>query len=179
MSNFATRDDATIGMAHQATNRPVRGNRDLRLRRTTVNHRLIAILRCEARRHALCLATVSTLISLLLLGCADTPTSPSDTALATIGVGTEVFRVQLVGRAQIDAARAAQRGGNARIPLGRIVAGTGVNTGWTWHLVDIEFVEAAIELCDGRPSDIEREGIGFGGGRFCPWNARVLGISQD
>ena len=178
MNNFTTRDDATIGTLPPATNRRVQRDRDLRLRRTTVNHRLIALLGCAARRHALRLATVSTLIS-LLVGCADTPTSPSDTALAAIGVGNEVFRVQLMGRAQIDAARAAQRGGSARIPLGRIVAGTGVNTGWTWHLVDLEFVEVAIELCDGRPSDIEREGIGFGGGRFCPWNARVLGISQD
>lgn len=178
MSNFAKRDDATIGTPSQAANRPVQGDGDLRFRRTTVNHRLVAILGCEARRHVLRLAAVSTLLS-LVLGCADTPTSPSSTALATIGVGSEVFRVQLVGRAQIDAARAAQRNGSARIPLGRIVAGTGVNTGWTWHLVDIEFVEAAIEVCDGRPSDVEREGIGFGGGRFCPWTARVLGISRD
>jgi hypothetical protein len=54
----------------------------------------------------------------------------------------------------------------------------GVNTGWTWHLEDVEFAETTIELCDGRPSDVEREGAQFGGGRFCPWTARVLDIDE-
>jgi hypothetical protein len=62
-------------------------------------------------------------------------------------------------------------GGLARIPTGRIVSGTRVNAGWSWHLEDVAFVEVAIELCDGRPSDVERQGATFGGGRFCPWTA--------
>ena len=62
------------------------------------------------------------------------------------------------------------------IPIGRIVAGTQVNSGWSWHLEDVTFAEVAIELCDGRPSDVERAGIQFGGGRFCPWNATVVRI---
>jgi hypothetical protein len=41
----------------------------------------------------------------------------------------------------------------------------------------VEFVEVAIELCDGRPSDVEEAGAGFGGGRLCPWTARVLSIA--
>ena len=110
--------------------------------------------------------------------CADGPTSPSDTAVVTFGVAGETFRVQLVGERQIEAARAAQGGGPARIPNGRIVPGVGVNSGWSWHLEDVEFVEVAIELCDGRPSDIERQGMQFGGGRFCPWGARVLAITD-
>ena len=89
-----------------------------------------------------------------------------------------MFRVQVVGDRQIDAARAAQAGGPARIPNGRVVAGAGVNTGWSWHLEDVEFVEVAIELCDGRPTDVERQGSQFGGGRFCPWSARVLAVSS-
>jgi len=43
----------------------------------------------------------------------------------------------------------------------------------------VEFVEVATELCDGRPSDVERQGAQFGGGRFCPWTARVLDISRN
>jgi hypothetical protein len=111
-------------------------------------------------------------------GCADGPTSPSDTAVVTFSVASETFRVQLVGERQIEAARAALGGGAARIPNGRIVLGTGVNAGWSWHLEDVEFVEVAIELCDGRPSDVERQGTQFGGGRFCPWSARILTISD-
>ena len=117
---------------------------------------------------ALLLPTVS--------GCGDSPTSPSDVAVVTFNVAGETFRVQLVDGRQIEAARAAQNGGAARIPNGRIVPGAGVNAGWSWHLENVEFVEVAIELCDGRPSDVERQGAQFGGGRFCPWSARVVAI---
>ena len=96
----------------------------------------------------------------------------------TIGVADEVFRVQLLDEAQIAAARRAQAGGPARIPNGRIVPGTSVNTGWSWHLEDVQFAEFTIELCDGRPSDVERQGVAFGGGRFCPWSARVLSVDE-
>jgi len=43
---------------------------------------------------------------MLAAGCADGPTSPSRSAVVTIGVGGEMFRVQVVGDRQIDAARA-------------------------------------------------------------------------
>jgi hypothetical protein len=39
--------------------------------------------------------------------------------------------------------------------------------------------EATIELCDGRPSDVERQGTNFGGGRFCPWNATIVRIDES
>ena len=84
----------------------------------------------------------------------------------------ETFRVQLVSDRQIEAARAAQGGGPARIPIGRIVLGAGSTRDGAWHLEDLEFAETAIEVCDGRPSDVERQGVLFGGGRFCPWTAR-------
>jgi hypothetical protein len=124
------------------------------------------------------LILVALLLSIVASGCADGPTSPSDTAVVTFGVAGETFRVQLVGERQIEAARAAQGGGSARIPNGRIVQGVGVNSGWSWHLEDVEFVQVAIEVCDGRPSDVERQGMQFGAGRFCPWSARVLAIGD-
>jgi hypothetical protein len=99
--------------------------------------------------------------------------------VATIGVQDETFRVALTSADQVAAARAAQGGGPARIPSGRIVSGTQVNTGWSWHLEDVEFAEITIELCDGRPSDVEREGVAFGGGRFCPWSATVLRVDEN
>ena len=52
----------------------------------------------------------------------------------------------------------------------------GREQGYSWHLVDVTFAEATIELCDGIPSDVERAGVNFGGGRFCPWSAQVLSI---
>ena len=115
-------------------------------------------------------------LSILAAACGDGATSLSDTAVVTFSVASETFRVQLAGKKQVDAARAAQSGGPAHIPNGRILAGTGINQGWSWHLEDVEFVEVAIELCDGRPSDVERQGSQFGGGRFCPWSAQVVAI---
>jgi hypothetical protein len=119
-------------------------------------------------------------VSMASLGaaCSNGPASPSDGAYITFQVADETFRVLLVDDAQIEAARRAQAGGPARIPNGRIVAGSGVNTGWSWHLEDVAFAEATIELCDGRPSDVEREGVQFGGGRFCPWSAQILSLVE-
>jgi len=123
------------------------------------------------------LLTVAVLELSAVSACADrTPASPSDRAVVTFSVTGEMFRVSLTSTAQVAAARAAQAGGPARIPTGQIVEGREVNAGWTWHLENVAFAEAAIELCDGRPSDVERQGILFGGGRFCPWSATVVRI---
>ena len=112
-------------------------------------------------------------------GCGDSPAAPSSRALVTLQVAGEQFRIQLNSKEQVDAARRAQQGGTARIPNGRIVLGTSENSGWSWHLEDVAFVEVAIELCDGRPSDVERGGSQFGGGRFCPWNASIVSIADN
>ena len=105
-----------------------------------------------------------------------TPTTPTLPAIVTFAVAEETFRVELTTQAQLDAARAARDGAGPQIPNGRIVAGTGVNTGWSWHLENVAFADATIELCDGRPSDVEREGPSYGGGRYCPWGAVIVAI---
>jgi hypothetical protein len=112
-------------------------------------------------------------------GCDDSPTAPSRGAIATFAVDNETFRVRLIGDEQVAAARAAQAGGAANIPIGRIVSGAQVNRGWSWHLEDLAFVEATVEVCDGRPSDVERQGTRFGDGRYCPWTARITVIEQE
>lgn len=122
-------------------------------------------------------AAAAVAAQLFAAGCGDGPTSPSDPVVVTFDVVGEEFRVLLADERQIAAARAAEAGGRARIPNGRIVQGTSVNQGWSWHLEELEFAEATIELCDGRPSDVERQGTQFGGGRFCPWSARIKSIS--
>jgi hypothetical protein len=107
-----------------------------------------------------------------------TPSAPASGAIVTFSVANETFRVSLTRAEQVAAARAAQNGSGARIPNGRIVPGTQVNTGWSWHLEDVEFADATIELCDGRPSDVERDGSAYGGGRYCPWGASVVRIEE-
>lgn len=108
--------------------------------------------------------------------CDEAPTTPSASAVAVIQVSGETFRVRLTTPAQIRAAELARDGGTAKIPIGRIVMGTEVNVGWSWHLEEVSFAEVTIELCDGRPSMVEREGTRFGNGWFCPWGARVVSV---
>jgi hypothetical protein len=112
------------------------------------------------------------------LACGDSSTGPSSNAVVTFSVAGETFRVSLTTADQIAAAKAAHNGGRARIPNGRIVSGTSVNTGWSWHLEEVTFAEVTIEVCDGRPSDVERQGTSFGGGRYCPWSAVITRIDQ-
>jgi hypothetical protein len=122
-------------------------------------------------------AIVIAALAAILAACGS-PTAPSGLAVVTFRVVNETFRVELTTPAQLTAARAAQSGGRATIPNGRIVAGTQVNTGWSWHLEDVEFAEVTIEVCDGLPSHVEREGPRFGNGRYCPWSAVVASIVE-
>jgi len=120
------------------------------------------------------------IVSCMSMACfGDGPTAPSRGAVVTFRVVDETFRVHLLDEGQIEAAHDAANGGRARIPNGRVVAGTSVNVGWNWHLEGVEFAELTTEVCDGRPSDVEREGVSFGGGRFCPWTARVISIDEE
>ena len=123
---------------------------------------------------------MSTLLATCACGTPSPVTPPTgDTAVVTFKVSDQSFRVKLTTKAQIEAAQAAKAGGSARIPNGRIVAGTDVNAGWSWHLEDVAFAEVTIEVCDGRPSDVEQSGVNFGGGRFCPWTAEIVSISSS
>lgn len=117
--------------------------------------------------------------SLWVAACDESPTTPTSSAVVTFRVVSETFRARVVGAEQIAAAEAARAGGPANIPAGRLVAGPDVNRGWSWHLEDITFVEAAIELCDGLPSHVESAGVGYAGGRYCPWGARVIDIQRE
>jgi hypothetical protein len=122
---------------------------------------------------------VGLVLTLLAAACGGrTPAAPSGGALVTFAVGDETFRASMTTSAQVAAARAAQNGGAARIPNGRLAPGPDVNAGWSWHVEDVSFAEATIELCDGRPSDVEKQGVSFGGGRFCPWSAKVMKLEE-
>jgi hypothetical protein len=130
-----------------------------------------------AQRRLLSLILMSTAFA--VGGCGlDAPAAPSSASVVTFAVQNETFRVSVPSADQLAAARAAQNGGRAKIPIGRIVLGTEANTGWGWHLEELSFTETTIELCDGRPSDVERQGTAFGGGRYCPWTAVIVRIDE-
>jgi hypothetical protein len=105
---------------------------------------------------------------------ASTPASPKKRALVTWKVGTETFRTYVNLPADIARVRAAVRAGTAAgIPAGRIYRGTRENRGHTWHLRNVRLAEVTIELCDGRPSDLDGD-LDYWLGtvkRYCPWGA--------
>jgi hypothetical protein len=88
----------------------------------------------------------------------------------------EEYRIRLTDPVDIAVARRLLVGEEApTIPSGRVVRGDpDVNVGYSWHIdaSSLEFVDATIDVCDGRPSDVERGLITSE--RYCPWSARVI-----
>jgi len=118
------------------------------------------------------------LIVLLALAGSSTASGAGDKrALVTWKVAGETFRAYLNRPQDIGAARVAIRRGEAGgIPIGRVYRGTRENRGHGWHLRDVRLVEVTIELCDGRPSDLDRD-LDYWLGtvkRYCPWGARPI-----
>lgn len=151
-------------------------------------------LRIEVRRYSLVIVArrlflVPVLfLTLALEACGGSPTAPdfglSGGVLATFTVSGESFRVFVTRRSTIDALFALQRnGGASAFPNGTIRRGTGAgghNAPYTWHLdpAEIEIVDLAIEVCDGRPSYVQEHRDEYVDviGRYCPWGARLTGL---
>lgn len=111
-------------------------------------------------------------------GCsASTPTAPPPGAADFIvDVDGERFVLRLTDPTSIELAENNRLGRNQRFPSGPLQRGNGgFNSPWTWHFdpAATRMVEAAIEVCDGRPSYIERHQSEFPS--YCPWGARVIG----
>ena len=114
------------------------------------------------------------LAALVVATVAPAAAASAKRALVTWDVAGERFRTYLNAPADIARVRAAIRAGeSAGIPTGRIYRGERENRGHRWHLRDVHLAEVTIELCDGRPSDLDgnlrywRETVK----RYCPWGA--------
>jgi hypothetical protein len=117
-------------------------------------------------------------VVLFILGFAgEASAEPKKRALVTWKVGPETFRTYLNRPEDVGAVRTAiRRGEPAGIPIGRIYRGARENTGHGWHLRNVRLVEVTIELCDGRPSDLDGD-LDYWAGtvrRYCPWAARPV-----
>lgn len=129
-------------------------------------------MRRQAR--SLALATF-VLASGLLAGSCATPTEPTRATEFVVDVSGERFVVRTSDPETIQLATDNRLGRNGRFPIGTLKPGDGgFNAPWTWHLdpASVRFVEAAIEVCDGRPSYVERHQAEFP--TYCPWGARVV-----
>ena len=109
-------------------------------------------------------------------GCSSSPTSPSpNEAEFVLDVEGERFAIRTADPETIRLAEENRQGGNRRFPIGVLKPGNGgFNAPWTWHLdpASVRLVEAAIEVCDGRPSYVEAHQAEFPS--YCPWGARVV-----
>lgn len=94
----------------------------------------------------------------------------------------EFFRVYLTNPQTIRDAIDSYYGKNNKHINGKIVDDrpkkSPYDTRWSWHLDpdDTSLSDISMEVCDGWPSDVEKDPAAFGAGRFCPWNSLVSGL---
>lgn len=130
-------------------------------------------------RHRLLLAAIA---CALLASCGgnDPPQEVATFVFRLRGLPpSEEFRVSTSSPQVITQARAqlglpvSERGSFANGP---IRAGNGGhNLAWSWHFADLALVDAAIELCDGRPSMVQAD-LDYWLNTvksFCPWDSYV------
>jgi hypothetical protein len=114
--------------------------------------------------------------AMLAVTCSNPAEPTPGAAEFTIDVSGERFVLRLTDPGTIQLAEDNRQGRNSRFPLGPLRAGNGgFNAPWTWHMdpAATRFVELAIEVCDGRPSYVERNQADYS--TYCPWGARVVG----
>jgi hypothetical protein len=124
-------------------------------------------------------------LSAMLAGCggiapAGQPASTPVGMVVTVRVAdAEEYRIRLTVSDDIGIAQKLLAGESAPgIPNGQVVRGeSDVNVGYSWHIDpdSVEFADTATEVCDGRPSDVEKRVITSD--RYCPWSAKVVAIT--
>jgi hypothetical protein len=123
-------------------------------------------------------------LSAMLDGCGGLapwgqPAPTSDVVVTVRVADAEEYRLRLTDPDDIGIAQQLLAGESVpRIPNGRVVRGeVDVNVGYSWHIdpASVEFADTATEVCDGRPSDVEKRVITSD--RYCPWSAKVVAIA--
>ena len=100
----------------------------------------------------------------------------------TVQVANEQFVIFATDQETIRLATENFQGKNTRFPIGKLVRGNGgFNQPWSWHLLPdtVRMAEAAIEVCDGRPSYVEGHVDDYvNAGAYCPWSARIIKVGK-
>ena len=111
-----------------------------------------------------------------------TTAAAPERAVVTFAVGPETYRVQLVNADDIAHAEdlLAGRTRQRRLAIGLVVRkDPSVNAPWSWHIdpASVRFADMATEVCDGRPSGVERGTITSK--YFCPYLNKVIAVTPN
>lgn len=125
------------------------------------------------------LLLATTLLTACALGsCGAEATAPEGRAAFRIEVSGETFVIEVTDETRVALFEARLSTGEQGVVIGPLLAGDGgFNQPWSWHLdpMEVQPADAAIELCDGRPSMVEADLDYWINtvGTFCPWGATV------
>jgi len=102
-------------------------------------------------------------------------------ALVTLDIVGERLTLWSTNGAFIAEAKDLRKNPRRRVPVfSKLFDGTDCDKSWSWHVspVAMEWADAAIELCDGTPSNIEADKAYWLDtvGAYCPWLARVVDV---
>lgn len=126
------------------------------------------------QHRAVAWAVVAVALGFAVSACGTTEPSGAAAEFVVEVVG-ERFVLRVTHPETIRLARERLAGRGAGFPAGPVRRGDGgFNAPWSWHLdpAETRMVEAAIEVCDGRPSYLEAHIDEFPA--YCPWGARVV-----
>ena len=104
-------------------------------------------------------------------------------AFVSFSIVGESLNVWVTNGAFIERAKELLATGGRQVPVfNTLVDGADCDPQWSWHPdpQDVEFADAAIELCDGRPSYVEANKDYWINtvGTFCPWSAIVTAVDD-
>lgn len=123
-------------------------------------------------------STMTLLFACTLGSCGQGATAPDGRAAFRIEVSGETFVVEVTDDASVAAFESRLSSGEQGVVIGPLLSGDGgFNQPWSWRLdpAEVQPADAAIELCDGRPSMVEAD-LDYWidtVGTFCPWGATV------
>jgi hypothetical protein len=97
-----------------------------------------------------------------------------------VAVGDETFVMRATDPETVRLAVDRLGGRNRRFPIGPLLRGDGgFNAPWSWRLdpAEVRLTEVAVEVCDGTPSYVEAHLEDFAASGYCPWSARIVGVT--
>ena len=118
------------------------------------------------------------ILALVLLTAGPGDAEEPQPYVATIKTVKGKYRAVITDPVMFEKAKVELAGGDgAGVPIGQLAWGDGgVNRGHKWHVVELEFADFTVELCDGTAWAVDRDPVYWVEtvGYFCPWSGEVV-----